>query len=612
MNNRESSVLRWGSLLCIVLAVQAAQAAPPDPEQVWQSEGGRMTLEIRGDVLPDFGIEVLHGDEAITTRKRVHFSVDQTEAVRIHAPRGIFRSLIQGRGRLQVDTDLVFQRDGRELRLNRIELMPGEKAGHPLFVATDGRGNQLFTMSHLHVTLAAETGNMSAANAEVEASAYLAEQLGFPEMAGMPIALGRLDLNLSIPAGAELTGTPPGCSDRPIWPQDGSFEADVALTGMNNIVYQGSHPDGRIKIAPSASLKNESLADVPWIGQFNSLASYPHTPPDQHPFLVWNLYRIDDGRIEMLAGSGAKHAFFTINVNCNSCGGNNVLWAQCEDVYSAGSNDMPKHQGPRSEVKASLGEWENCGSFFDPGCTGSQTDFAGNWLHRLLVDPAELQQPEARYFMDAWYVIQHDADIWNSMGFRPIHPAPSGSGWLMNPGPFSQGPAISQWAAENDGDALTDHTVITIPSATPGAPYPGNMPQGHLRLLVRAREVAPGRYRYNYALQNYDFDRGLEAFRVGLTQDATVYDSFFGDVDSNAANDWAFSVNTGVASFDAPPDNPLRWFTLFNFEIESDALPVTSTVTLDLGGDAVQPTIEVTTIGPSGAIDLVFGDRFSP
>ncbi|HSH26852.1 MAG TPA: hypothetical protein VK972_03635, partial [Wenzhouxiangella sp.] len=499
------------------------------------------------------------------------------------------------------------------LRLDHIELVPEEKAGHPLFIATDGRGNRLFTISHLHVTLEAGAGNMSVTNAEVEASAYLARQLGFSEMAGMPVALGRLDLGLSIPAGAKLTGTPPGCSERPIWPQAGQFEVDVTLTGMNNIVYQGSHPDdGRIKLAPSASLKNSSQADVPWIVQFNSLTSYPYTPADQHPFLVWNLYRIADGRIEMLAGSGAKHAFFTINVNCNSCGGNNVLWAQCEDIYSAGSNDMSQYQGPRSEVKASLGEWEHCGSFFDPGCTGSQTGYAGDWHHRLLVDPTELQQPDAHYFMEAWYVIQYDVDIWNTMGFRPINPVPSASGWLMNPGPFSQGPAISQWVAENNGDVLADHAVITIPSATPGAPYPENMPQGHLRLLVRVREVAPGLYRYNYALQNYDFDRGLKAFRIGLTQNASVHDSFFGDVDADSDNDWFFSVDSGVASFDAPPDNHLGWFSLFNFEIETDARPVTSTVTLDLGGDAVQPAIEVTTIGPSGAIDLIFGDRFTP
>ncbi len=613
MNNRKPFSLRWAVLLCAVVAAQAAQAGQSDPDQVWPTDGGHLTLEIRGDYLPDFGIEIVHAGKAITMRQRLQFPLAQVEPVKVYAPRGIFRSLVQGSGRLTANTDLVFRRGGRELPLDRIELIPGEKNGHPLFIATDGRGNRLFTMSHLHVTLEAGFGYMSVANAEVEASAYLAGQLGFPQMAGMPIALGRLDLGLSIPAGAKLTGTPPGCSERPIWPQAGQFEADVTLTGMNNIVYQGSHPDdGRIKLAPSASLKNSSQADVPWIVQFNGLASYPYTPADQHPFLVWNLYRIAEGRIEMLAGSGAKHAFFTINVNCNSCGGNNVLWAQCEDIYSAGSNDRPEYQGPRSGIKASLGEWDNCGSFFDPGCTGSQTGYAGDWHHRLLVDPTELQQPDARYLVDAWYVVQYDIDIWNTMGFRPINPVPSGNGWLMNPGPFSQGPAISQWVAENNGDALADHAVITVPSATPGAPYPGNMPQGHLRLLVRVRAVAPGLYRYNYALQNYDFDRGLKAFRIGLAQNATVHDSFFGDVDADTDNNWAFSVDSGVASFDAPPDNHLGWFTLFNFEIETDALPVTSTVTLDLGDDAVQPAIEVTTIGPSGAIDLIFGDRFTP
>jgi len=37
----------------------------------------------------------------------------------------------------------------------------------------------------------------------------------------------------------------------------------------------------------------------------------PHTN-DQHPYLVWNFYRLADGRLEQIGVSGAKHAFLTI------------------------------------------------------------------------------------------------------------------------------------------------------------------------------------------------------------------------------------------------------------------------------------------------------------
>jgi hypothetical protein len=609
------SVLRWILALCLFAAAQSGQAERPDPKQVWQTDGGRMTLEIRGDFLPDFGIEVLHQGEPVNSRKKLRFTVEQLEAIKIHAPWGIFHSLLQDSGRLWADTDLTFRRGARELTLDRIQIIPGERDGHALFLAVDAQGNLLFTMSHLHIGLAAETGVLSAANAEVEASAYLAERLGLPQMAGMPIALGWLDLDLSIPEGAELAGTPPGCAERPIWPQDGQFEADVTLIGMSNVAYQGVQPrTGRIKTAPSATLKNESQADIPWIGHFDSISIYPYSPQDQHPFLVWNIYKIAEGRIEMIGASGVKHAFYTVNANCTVCAewpeGYHVLWPGCEDTYSSGNNDTSTYQGPRDEIEASIGGWENCGSFFDPECTGSQSGFSGQWLNRLLIDPDEFQQPDTQYFMDAWYVIQYDTNIWNGMGFRPIDPTPSGSGWFMNPGTFSQGPVISQWVEENTTDPMADHDVIVIPSETPAADYPDNMPQGHLRLLVKVTETQPGRYRYNYALQNYDFDRALDGFKIAVPPGAEITDIHFGDIDDNPNNDWVTTIGNGFVAFRATEGNRLDWFTLFNFEIEIDAAPVDSQIRIDLGNDAVEPELSVQSLGPASGSELLFEDRF--
>jgi len=338
----------------------------------------------------------------------------------------------------------------------------------------------------------------------------------------------------------------------------------------------------------------------------------PYTPKDQHPFLVWNVYKVDDGRMQMLAGSGVKHAFLTINtgLDCQNCGSSNVLWPGCEDVYSAGNNDTATYQGPRGEIDTSLGLWDNCRSFFDPDCTGNQTDYATPYQHRLMVDPEEFQQPNTEYFIDAWYVIQYDVNIWNGMGFRPIDPAPSGGGWTMNAGPYQQGPVISQWVPEDNTDPMADHDVIVVPSATPEADYPGNMPQGHLRLLVKVNETSPGRYRYNYALQNYDFDRAMEGFRIDLPDGVTVHDTFFGDIDDDASNDWAITVNADHVLFEAPEDNLLTWFTLFNFEIEVDAEPVDSQVFLDLGSNAVMQEMSVDTLGPAEMMGLLFRDRF--
>lgn len=598
-------------LLSILAAAQAATAEQPDPRQVWSAGSGSMELEIRGDYLPDFGIEILHNGEPITTRKRISFPLSEIEPMQLHAPWGNLEELQRDTGKLAARTGLSFRRLGREVSLDRISLLPAEGKGHPQFVAVDPAGNELFRLTHMHMLAHPEDALLSVANAEVEASPYLAKRLQLDALDGMPIALGWLELNMTVPAGADTSGTGPGCTERPIWPQDGQFEADVSLIDIGTVAYQGTEPGtGLLKIAPSATLRNEALADIPWIGHFSSHPDYPFDPADQHPFLVWNIYRIANGRIQMLSASGVKHAFLTLNFNCDiNCGDGNILWPGCEDTYSSGNNDTSTYQGPRDEIEASLGLWDNCGSFFDPECTGSWQQGAGQWLHRLLIDPAHFDT-RGDFFLDAWYVIQYDNNIWNGMGYRPIDPTPSGGGWTMNPGAYSQGPVISEWVAEDEQDPMADHAVITVPSETPGAPYPGNMPQGHMRLLVKVSESAPGRYRYNYALQNYDFDRAMEGFRIDLPEGVTVHDTWFGDVDGDAGNDWNITVNSDHVLFEAPAGNPLGWFTLFNFEIEVDAEPVDSEVVLDLGDDASLPEMSVSTLGPAAIMGLLFRDRF--
>jgi hypothetical protein len=613
---RESS-LNFGILIgflgCLCIADHAIGQAS-DETQLWQAGSGEITLELRGDYLPDFGIEILDAGRAIDDRRSLSVELVAAESLAVRAPWGIFDSLTTDRGRLEAVFDLTWNRGPRTLRMERVQFRPGNRAGHPTLIAEDPEGNPLFTLSHIHLSLHPERRRMNLANAEMEASAFLAERLGLPGLAGMPIGTAWLNLALDIPASAETSGTPPSCADRPIWPQEGQYEADVTLIGMGNVAYQGTEPGtGLIKVAPSATLRNESLADVPWVGQFDTLPDYPYSPRDQHPFLVWNMYEISDGRIRMMAGSGVKHAFFSINVGaqCQNCGSGNVLWPQCEDTYSSGNNDTSTYQGPRSEIDASEGLWDNCNSFFDPDCTGSQTQYSGQWLNRLLIDPARFQQPDTRYFIDAWYVVRHDVDIWNTMGYREINPTPSGTGWLMNPSPaFNQGPTVSEWVPANPGDPMQDHDVIEVASDTPGSPYPDSMPQGHLRLLVKVTEPQPGRYRYNYALQNYDFDRALEGFQLSLPDGAEVFDIHFADVDDNDANNWEVAATNGLVEFRAPAGNALEWFTLFNFEVETDAAPVTSEVTLNVCGQDLSENLTVETLGPAPGTSLLFGDAF--
>lgn len=604
MNARRACRQLIALLLLMAVAMQAQGSTP------WLAQGGHLELELRGDYLPDFGLEIDIDGQRLDRHATFDFALDSIEPLRLSAPFGHLQAVEPGIGGLQWATDLVFRHAGRRVSLESLVLTPSERNGHPVLLARDAQGEVLLQFSHLHIHTEPLDGRLVIRNADVEFGAALAERLGLPQLAGHPLGLAALTLDLEVPPDADLVGQPAACDARPIWPQDGVFEAEVALIDMNNVAYQGIEPGtGRIKIAPSATLKNISQADIPWFPQFSNPAIYPFEPADQHPFLVWNLYRIHQGRMEMLAQSGVKHAFFTINVNCDiNCNNGNILWPGCEDIYSAGNNDTSVYQGPREEIVASQGLWDSCGSFFDPDCSGSQTGFAGQWLNRLLVNPAELQTPGARYFIDAWYVIQNDRNIWSSMGYREIFPSPLGSGWVFDPGTFQQGPVINEWVAENGSESGGSHRQIVIASQTPSAPYPGNLPQGHLRVLVRVAPTENGRYRYRYAVQNYDFERGMNGFHLVLPSGAVVFDHHVGV--GPDANGWSLvSTATGV-SFLPPIGQFQPWFTLYNFEIETDVPPAIGEVYLGLVNPDQDERVAVSMLAPSLRGET-FADRFA-
>ena len=124
-----------------------------DERQIWSAGSGHMELEIRGDYLPDFGIEVLHNGEPITHASASAFPVIEIEPLRVNAPWGYFDSLVGDSGRLSVQTGLVLRHGNREVSIDRLQIIPDERDGHPLLVAMDERGNKIFTMSHIHLVL---------------------------------------------------------------------------------------------------------------------------------------------------------------------------------------------------------------------------------------------------------------------------------------------------------------------------------------------------------------------------------------------------------------------------------------------------------------------------
>jgi hypothetical protein len=623
-------------MLSFGMAVADSPSQDLDPTAVWSTWSGQGQIELRGDFLKDFGVDVVVGNDRIPERTRQDVAVQNLGSLELYAPAGNFARFTDGR--IDLVTNYTLRAGSSAVSLRNLIAVPtvDPSNGHPALQLLDGSGTHLFTMTHLHVLSEPDRELLQVHNADLVATAALAERLGVEVLENMAIGMVWLDLNLHIPPGANTTGRlldePQrglSCSGRPFWPQeDPSHEVDVGLIAIGNVAYQGRQPGtDRIKVAPSATLKSLGFGDAIWIPKFSSNGLWPYTPEDQHPYLVWNMYRIADGRIEQLGTSGVKHAFLTLNFNCSvgggsGCGSANVLWPGCEDVYSSGTNDSNSNQGPRYDINPDTGLFFSTGSFFDPNSTGSQQNFSSSYENRLMVDENELSTPGAGYFLDSWYVVLHDINIWNSMGYHPISPTPVGNGWTFNPDPFIPGPIIGEWVPEGTSDPNESHEVIRINSTNPGANYPDNMPQGHLRVLVRATEVAPDRWRYNYAIQNYDFDRGIDEVRIPLPAGGQVFDTFFGapEVDGHQTVAWSVQREGGELVFTAPPPTPrpppeppasneLTWFSLFNFEVETDVPPTRGEVRMRAAEAGTPDTVVARVVAP-GLAETLFFDGF--
>ncbi len=611
--------LLMGSWLASASAELDTSQWPSDVSTAWPAGSGQARIELRGDYLPGHGVELI--ERAAVRNERLTSSAEVgAERLWLFAPFGNFEDF--SGGRLELVTDLTLRHGGREVSLQNLVLVPAEQHRVPTLQIHDPAGHHLANLTHMHIVIHPDRGTVTLDNGNISATATLAERLGQPDLAGMPIGQAWLELAIDIPPGADvsgqgidLSGRGMTCDDRPYWPQDG-HELDVELIAIGSVAGGGFEPEsGQLKITPSATLKNAGEADVPWFRQFQpaSPSLYPHEPRDQHPFLVWNAYRIMDGRIEQLAASGTKHAFLTINVNCDlNCGNSNILWPGCEDTYGVGNNDTTTYQGPRDEIEASQGLWDSCESFFDPECNDSQSGYAGDWLNRLLVEPEELDHAAAEYFLDSWYVIQYDVDIWNTMGYHSINPSQGGSGgYTFNPlGEFTQGPPLSEWVPEGRGDPMEAHQVIEVPSLTPDEPYPYNMPQGHLRVLARVHELDNGLYRYNYAVMNYDFDRGVRSFSIPLAEGVNVSETWMGGPPDVLTSPWDQRVTPNAVVFSALDGEHLPWFTLYNFEVVTDTAPVSGGVVGFRASGSEEPrAIQVSMPAPGSELPI-FQDRF--
>jgi hypothetical protein len=465
-------------------------------------------------------------------------------------------------------------------------------------VSPAGEKLLLGTLPHYQIDAA---GALDVFNVDLAATPALAARLGAPHLAGTIVGTLTLRAKVAAPSlgvASSALGTDPtvlnACDD---W----RGKVDVALIAMSAVQQQGRLGD-QVVITPSAVLKNVGTANVPWQARFSG--TFPPYNTDQHPFLVWALFRESGGIFEMIGYSDVKHAFVTINSNCaaGSCTLGSVLGLGCEDVYGVGTNGA--HLGPRSEILPHAGTWAHCNfpapntaSHFDQAAPFCSADFNGggeNTLtHRATASDGELSVAGANYYFTSWYVVRDDINIFNSMGWRKIVPTRNGNTWSFAFGtPFRQGSVLDAFVDPAQQTATRSNVTFQDPTA------------GSAQIAATATDLGGGRFRYVYVLMNHDFDPKLDAFSIQVDERATVEDLRFSDGDTNPANDWKGFAGGGKAVWGAPDATArLAWGTALTISFIANAAPVPTSAQIVRGDNGTVFGINTITAGPPAQVN---------
>lgn len=485
----------------------------------------------------------------------------------------------------------------------------------------DAAGTVWFTLDHAHAYVA-DDGTLALRHMDLRLADTFARRLGRPEWSGLLVG-GAEAVGLH---GASEPADAKGVDACPVdWPS-ATAHADVEMlrlavnweerqpdgvnayrcgrsdgVGGHTRVCSADSEDGLVVLAPDASLRNAGDASVAWYAKFS--APRPPYDNDQHPYLVWNLYRLDaDGRLTQLGASGAKHAFHTVNAVCN-CPAGNVLYPGCEDTYGGFSNDFPSGLAPRQEIVPFTARWGRCGSLHDKNCDGRRDaddgllpDDAYHRGKRLAVRERELSpalHAGARWFLEYWYVVRDDVDPWNNLGLMEVVPQkvrgqgadPNAYVWRFDVTDFRRGSVLDSWLATTPAEGWQRRSLV-------------DTPQGRALLATRVRPLADGRYAYDYALFNLDLtlarlsgsepnlrveqNLGIERFSVFAERNAQVVQPDFGGV-AEVTGSWTAQRSDDRIAWSRGSAPALDWGLTFRFGFISDLPPHDSTAHLGAG-----------------------------
>jgi hypothetical protein len=644
----------------------------PLPDVDWSAWGGTVGVRLNKSNINSIGITISKpsgalpaGSARLTDGLNVPqaynidlFALRQSGSIEFQAARGSFSGFLGGSLQSRGGYTLTLQ-DGSTIPLVDFRLRPNADNPKQLDVVS-GDGKVWFYVNKMMYELVSDNKVLVFYTADMRITPALAQRTGHPEMVDAPV--GDLEILTQVTrqggGGAkDVVGNIPQVGH---WHGDpapsGTYEADlfmqsITVDRVNASGTTGPNGSGKVAFAPSSTLKNNvnngSLqvtiagqgalgtstalyaAWIPWYAKFtvdpdvtNAVGWAPYGN-DQHPFLIWDMYRINaDGGIEQIGRSGVKHAFLTLNFNCAS--GENfsshVLGRSCGDTYSSGNNDSNGALGVRSEIIPSTNQWGRCHSMFDPGCIGANTNQNppdnGGFDRRMVVNESQISStvnPGATYLFDSWYLARKDINIYNSMATVTGTPTYSNGNWTF------------AGQANYKLGSVTDRWVENLPANTTAQNVELANPSGHTKVAVRVVDLGNGQWRYHYAVHNLDFSRpvtagaepnldvisnkGYDQFRVAVPAGTAVIDNRFSDGDLDSANDWSFSSSGGYLTWTAPAGQSLDWGSLYLFSVTTFSAPEAGSSELQPATAGIPSSYSVSILAPTLS-DIIFQHGF--
>ncbi|MEZ6037722.1 MAG: hypothetical protein R3F29_09600 [Planctomycetota bacterium] len=347
---------------------------------------------------------------------------------------------------------------------------------------------------------------------------------------------------------------------------------DGRLTDVNDLTYYGRHgaayPNGEVGMAMLNTMCNPGSVTIPW---------YAPMQPN-HPKFGFLIVRVAGDRIEQInEWSYCKHAFLSVNVtgNCGPCvnpGTGALMGLNCSDTYAPSNNANRGYLGPPQEIDPWLGTWNPVGSYFDigdPAQAGFPAPADGNFSldlgifdavdNRVTVDEQDLLTANANYYYALHLIHQGEAlaNRGDNNAHRGFAPNWNGNNWTFN----------------NTNEGMEYGTVLSRwPGASIDEGRNGN-DDGRFYVAVKVTTLGGGQYHYEYAVHNMDNSRGGGAFRLPIDAGATATNFTFGDIDTDAGNDWTAARVGNELVFtmpSAPQPNVLEWNTIYNFGFDVD------------------------------------------